>query len=180
MAGLVLVVGPSGAGKDTLIAAARETFRDDPMVVFPRRLVTRAAMAEAEDHDSISFDDFHTTRAAGGFALSWEAHGFGYALPGTLAGDIAAGRTVVANVSARVIGGALVRYPGTRVILVAAERGVRAARLARRGRESATEIEARLARERPPLPEGTSAAIVDNSSDLGAAVAAFCAAIRNG
>src|SRR6185295_15951480 len=37
---LVLVVGPSGAGKDTLIAGARAACRDDATVVFPRRVVT--------------------------------------------------------------------------------------------------------------------------------------------
>ena len=47
---LVLVVGPSGAGKDTLIAGARVKCLNNPTIVFPRRVVTRAASV-AEDND---------------------------------------------------------------------------------------------------------------------------------
>ncbi len=50
---LVVVVGPSGAGKDTLIARARVRLAGDPTIVFPLRLVTRTASA-AEDHQIIS------------------------------------------------------------------------------------------------------------------------------
>jgi ribose 1,5-bisphosphokinase PhnN len=42
---LLAVVGPSGAGKDTLIARARTRLAGDPMIVFPLRIVTRAASA---------------------------------------------------------------------------------------------------------------------------------------
>src|SRR3569833_150302 len=48
---VALVVGPSGAGKDTLIGGAREALAGDDRFVFVRRIVTRAGNS-AEDHDS--------------------------------------------------------------------------------------------------------------------------------
>ena len=40
---LVLIVGPSGAGKDTLIKIARRNLANEGRVKFPRRVVTRRA-----------------------------------------------------------------------------------------------------------------------------------------
>jgi len=53
----VLIVGPSDAGKDTLIAGARTACADAANVAFPRRVVTRA-ISDAEDHDSLDVADF--------------------------------------------------------------------------------------------------------------------------
>lgn len=176
---LVLVVGPSGAGKDTLIAAARERLRDDPRFAFPRRLVTRTALAEAEDHESIDHEAFARIRAEGGFALTWGAHGLGYALPRSIEALLAEGRTVVCNVSRRVVGDAMEKYPDSAVVLITAEPALRAARLAVRGREDEAGIAARLAREGAPVPEAVRPAVVDNSGPVAAGVADFVAALTD-
>ena len=94
----IVVVGPSGAGKDTLIGSARVACADDGSVVFPTRVVTREASA-FEDNEQISLDAFRQARTRGDFAVHWEAHGHCYALPRAIDDDIRAGRTVVANVS---------------------------------------------------------------------------------
>ena len=65
---LVLVVGPSGAGKDTLLAHARAACRDDPDIVFPRRVITRPSSA-AEDHDTLSDAAFDQAVGEGAFAI---------------------------------------------------------------------------------------------------------------
>ncbi len=57
---LILVVGPSGAGKDTIIDGAKEACAGNPAIVFPRRVVTRAVSA-TEDHDTL--DDAAFDRA---------------------------------------------------------------------------------------------------------------------
>src|SRR5258708_40306293 len=95
---LILVVGPSGAGKDTLLSLARAACADDGTIVFPRRVVTREATA-SEDNEQVSFEAFQQSCADGGFAMQWEAHGHSYGLPRAIDDDIRAGRTVVANVS---------------------------------------------------------------------------------
>lgn len=175
---LVLVVGPSGAGKDTLIAAAQAALGGDGRFVFPRRVVTRTAVAELEDHDSLGHDDFEAARRSGRFALDWEAHGLRYGLPGSIEPALAAGKIVVANVSRRVIPDAVRKYARARVVLITAEAGIRARRLAGRGRESPHDVEARLKREGAAVPKGIAPIVIDNSGALEGGIAAIVAALR--
>jgi ribose 1,5-bisphosphokinase len=173
---LVLVVGPSGAGKDTLINAARSALADDPRFVFPRRVVTRPAMASTEDHDSVTAAEFALREANGAYALSWEAHGLCYGLPAQIADDIGAGRIVVMNGSRAMTVAARAKFPGTIVMLIEATPDVRARRLAGRGRESEAEIALRLARE--VTIEIPDAVRIDNSGGLDQGVSQFLAAVR--
>lgn len=130
---LVLVVGPSGAGKDTLIDSARAACRHDPDVVFPRRTVTRPSSA-AEDHDTLSEHAFDQAVTEGAFAIWWSAHGLRYGIPLSIDTDIRAGRTVVCNVSRSVVGAGRKRYARVVVVLVTAPQAILAARLAERKR----------------------------------------------
>jgi ribose 1,5-bisphosphokinase len=142
---LVLVVGPSGAGKDTLIDLARAALRHDAAVVFARRVVTRTATA-AEAHDTLDADAFERAARAGAFALAWEAHGLRYGIPAAVDADIRAGRTVVCNVSRTIIEAARARYADVLVALVTAPPEVLAARLMARARSSDGDVARRLAR----------------------------------
>jgi ribose 1,5-bisphosphokinase len=142
---LVLVVGPSGAGKDTLLNLARAAKAGDSGVVFPRRVVTRAA-SHAEDNVQVSPDVFAQAAARGEFAMHWEAHGHCYGLPRAIEDDIRAGRTVVVNVSRTVIDAVRRAYADIRVVLVTAPADVLASRLAMRSRDSDGPIEQRLRR----------------------------------
>ena len=142
---LVLVVGPSGAGKDTLIDLARAACADDGGVVFARRIVTRAASA-FENNEHVSLEDFARARAQGAFALDWDAHGLLYALPRAIDDDIRAGRAVVANVSRAVVGAMRAAYLNVVVVSVTAPPQVLAERLAARARASDGAISDRLER----------------------------------
>jgi ribose 1,5-bisphosphokinase len=142
---LILVVGPSGVGKDTLLNLARTICAGDRNIVFPRRVVTRAA-SEAEDNLYLSPDAFRRALMQGGFAMHWEAHGHYYGLPCAIEDDICAGRTVVVNVSRTVVDALRRAYVDVVVIAVAAPPEVLAERLAARARGSDGKIGQRLGR----------------------------------
>ena len=147
MAGcLVLVVGPSGAGKDTLIRLARAALAGDPRYVFPRRLVTRPPSGD-EDNDEIDEAAFARGCAAGAFALHWRAHGLGYAIPAQAADRVVGGHVVVCNVSRRIVEEARERGLPVSVVEVTAPPKILARRIAARGRPEDGDLAARLARE---------------------------------
>ncbi|PHK97004.1 phosphonate metabolism protein/1,5-bisphosphokinase (PRPP-forming) PhnN [Pseudoroseomonas rhizosphaerae] len=181
MAGsLVTVVGASGAGKDTLLGAARAALAADPRFVFARRVITRPAEARnhpgAEDHSPMTEAEFEAARADGAFALHWRAHGLCYGIPRAIERDMVEGRVVVANLSRTVLAEAAARYR-LRVLLVTAPPAVLAARLAGRGRESAAEIALRLGRE-ATLPEGLAVREVANDGTPEEGAARLLAALR--
>jgi ribose 1,5-bisphosphokinase len=142
---MVLVVGPSGAGKDTLLGLARSACAGDGRIVFPRRVVTRQA-SQAEDNDELTPDAFRQALMRGEFALHWEAHGHSYALPRRIEDDIRAGRTVVINVSRTVIDAVRLAYANVVVVSITAPPEVLAERLKMRARGSDGRIEERLGR----------------------------------
>ena len=164
---LVLVVGPSGAGKDSLLNAAREVFRGDPRISFARRVITRPADPEGENHEPVTEAEF----AIRNFALSWSAHGLRYGIP---AADTAP--VVVANVSRGVIATAATQYP-VRVIEVTAAPEILAARLASRGRETADDVARRLGRT-AAIPSGVEVETVSNDASLAIGVARFIAVLQ--
>jgi phosphonate metabolism protein PhnN/1,5-bisphosphokinase (PRPP-forming) len=170
---LVTVVGPSGAGKDTLLGQARAGLQGDPRFVFARRVITRPAEATdhagAEDHEPVSDSAFLAALNAGAFALHWQAHGLRYGIPAGIQEELDAGRVVIANLSRAVLAEAHERFR-LKVINVTAPAEVLAARLAGRGRETREEVAARLART-APLPPGIDVAEVvnDGTPEQGAA-----------
>jgi ribose 1,5-bisphosphokinase len=142
---LVLVVGPSGAGKDTLLGLAKAACAEDRSVVFPRRVITREASA-AEENEQVSAGTFQEALTRGEYAMHWEAHGHRYALSRAIDDEIRAGRTIVANVSRTVVGTMRDVYADVVVVSITAPPNVLAERIAMRARSSDGKLEARLGR----------------------------------
>lgn len=162
---LVLVVGPSGAGKDTLLDYVRERLAGDERFRFVRRTITRP-MSVGEDHQPSTPEAFARQVAAGEFALHWQANGLSYGLPSSLRKWIADGRIVIANGSRAVLPEAETSFSGLQTIVVTAAPAVLAARLAARGRETEAAILERMKRS-ASMPEITGNVwIVDNSGSV--------------
>ena len=142
---LVLVVGPSGAGKDTLLGLARAACADDRNIVFPRRVITRETSA-SEENEEVSIGTFQEALTRGEYAMHWEAHGHRYALSRAIDDEIRAGRTIVANVSRTVIGAMRRAYADVVVVSITAPPNVLAERIALRARSSDGKLESRLGR----------------------------------
>ena len=174
---LFLVVGPSGAGKDTLLDGAAARLADDPRFRFPARVITRPAEAGGEDHQPVSGDAFTAMREGGKLALWWQAHGLRYGIRADTLAPLAEGVSVVVNVSRTVIDEARVRFRPVRVLLVDAPDRILARRLHARGRESAPDIAERLRRARATEPAGPDVVRVVNDADPETGIQRFVAAL---
>ena len=78
---LFLVVGPSGAGKDSLIDGARAELAGRRDIVFASRVITRPPKSGDEDNLFATPEEFAAMQATGAFMLHWEAHGLFYGIP---------------------------------------------------------------------------------------------------
>ena len=165
----VPVVGPSGAGKDSLMSFARRHLAGNPAILFATRVITRPSDPAAEAHDTLDEAGFLAAEAEGAFALSWRSHGLCYGVPAEVDIAIRAGRVVVANLSRASVADAIARYADVMPVLVTVSPGVLAARLAARGRESAQDIAARIARNADYAGFGADCRVLDNSGELDAA-----------
>jgi ribose 1,5-bisphosphokinase len=148
---VIAVVGPSGVGKDTLLAGA---VAQSPALHWARRVITRPEVAGGEPFEGVSRAAFAERLARGDFALAWEAHGLSYGIPHAELAVAATGCDVVFNGSRAALPAAQAVCPGLIVLRISAPSKVLAERLAARGRETPAEIEARLCRASYDVPGG--------------------------
>lgn len=142
---LIAVVGPSGAGKDTVIRLARDELAVVPGIVFATRIITRPPHP-SEAYEAIGAEAFAVREAAGDFLISWRANGLAYGLPAALAQDLAQGFAVVANFSRGAVNAARNKAIRVLAVEITADARLLAERIDARGREDAAVREDRLAR----------------------------------
>ena len=141
---LVVVVGASGVGKDSVMRAWR-AIADAGAFHVARRVITRAPDA-SEDHEPVTDADFDALRARGLLATWWRAHGLAYGVRASELAGLARGGWVVVNGSRAHLPALRAQAPRLRTIEITAPADVLAARLAARAREDAQAREGRLQR----------------------------------
>lgn len=143
---LVLVVGPSGAGKDSVIDGAREQLASSGNYHFVRRAITRPATAGGEQHRSVAEAEFVELLNDGRFALSWNSHGLHYGILNEELSLRDRGCLCIANTSRSVVPFARQHLAPVKTVLVTASEATLRHRLETRGRESHDDVSRRLKR----------------------------------
>lgn len=172
---LIAVVGPSGAGKDSILQGLAAAA---PQMRLVRRVITRAPGLGGEAYEAVTPEAFRAAEARGAFCVSWAAHGLQYGIPAAVLEEVLAGADCIANVSRGALAEAAALFPRLTVLNVTADAAVLAERLAGRGRETPGEIADRLSRDASPLPEGIEAITIRNDGTLDEAVTAALAALQ--
>jgi ribose 1,5-bisphosphokinase len=165
---LVYCMGPSGAGKDSLLDWLRPHLPASSPVHWARRTISRAATSGGETHESVDDSTFAQLRDAHAFALHWEANGLHYGVRHAELEPLRRGDWVLVNGSRAYLPQALQQFPELVAVHITASPGVLRQRLAARGRETAQQIEARVQRAVSFQPPPHTAAIEvrnDNALD---------------
>lgn len=175
---LIYVVGPSGAGKDAIIARSRHKLLKIKYLYFSPRYVTRVDGNTCHEL-SITSTAFEYYLRHGYFALSWAAHGIRYAVGLAIDRQLRLGKTVVVNGSRAYLNTALAHYPQITVVQFAVDSAIARARRLARARENADAIAARLERAPPPVAHAGQLHTIDNNGSLDEAVHAFEQVLTN-
>lgn len=143
---LILVVGPSGVGKDTLLDGARDALESDPRFYFLRRDITRPASAGGEAHNSVTIAEFQSRLESGAYRLHWGAHDLLYGLPVSELSGLDQNQAVIANGSRSVLDEARARFERLAIVSIIARDDLLRQRLMVRNRETEGDIECRISR----------------------------------
>lgn len=167
---LVYVVGPSGAGKDSVMEYARTHLPARAGIIFARRFITREPAAAGEQHIPVSSSDFERMRLHRQFALNWDANGLRYGIGREIQTWMDLGFHVITNGSREYLPTALTLFPDAAVICITASIETIRFRLHQRQRESDVEIEKRIQRTTTlSLPSGCRVTTIINDGTLEAA-----------
>lgn len=167
---LIYVVGPSGAGKDSLLLWLRQHIPSTAQVHWARRTIDRPKVdiPNAEDHCSVDTEIFEQMVNQGKFALHWDANTYRYGIRTDELKHLShPSWCVIVNGSRAHLPIAAKTYPGLTVLHVTASADVLRRRLLNRGRESEEAINARLMRVVPiAIPKLSNLIEISNNTTL--------------
>lgn len=172
---IIAVVGPSGVGKDSVMAGLHGAM---PQLHVVRRVITRAPALGGEEYDAVSVADFAGMARYGAFAINWEAHGLRYGVPISVKYQLGKGTDCLVNFSRKALREAAGVFPRLTVLNITARPETLAARLAARGREAPDDIAKRLAEGEKCLPEGLNVITLSNDGALSETVAEAVALLQ--
>lgn len=166
-ASLIYAVGPSGAGKDSLLNWLRLQLPAHLPVAWARRTINRPSAPDGEVHESVETAEFNRLLETNQFALHWAANGHLYGIRHAQLSPSAQTAWVFVNGSRAHLPQAAQHSPGLTVLHITADKEVLMHRLFNRGRESIQEIENRLQRT-PALqvPPGCALIEIRNNASL--------------
>ncbi|MGB3067243.1 MAG: phosphonate metabolism protein/1,5-bisphosphokinase (PRPP-forming) PhnN [Ottowia sp.] len=162
---LVYVIGPSGAGKDSVLGKLREAWPAHDPAHWATRTITRPADAGGEQHEAVNAHTFHQLCQTQAFAMHWTANGLSYGVRHEELKQLSAGQWVFVNGSRAYLTDFLQQWPQATVVQISASIEVLAKRLAARGRETQEAIALRLSRA-VPLQLAPDAVSIVNDGDL--------------
>lgn len=165
---LLVVVGASGAGKDSVVDAWLAALPPARRPHRARRTITRTAHSASEDHEAVADADFDALLARRAFAFHWDAHGLRYGVRHEELSPLLGGGWVVVNGSRAHLPALLAAAPRAWIVEIDAPATLRAARLGDRGREDGGAVSSRLARTVAEVPADLR---ILNDGPLDAAVA---------
>ena len=147
---VILVVGPSGSGKDTLLRHARSILESQDSILFSRRYITRPPDSN-EDNYYVDQYGFEQLQSCGFFLATWEAHNNLYGIPHHIFTTSEASRTVICSISRTAVEKFEEVFPDSTTIHITTDNEILKQRLSRRGREDENSIIKRIQRSKLPV-----------------------------
>ena len=170
---LVLVVGNSGSGKDSIISEVVKRFPSNLKEIhLTQRYIIRPT-SETEDNVVITPEIFKEMSLQKKFSLEWHIYDLDYGVPIDIDDWLKKGHPVIVNVSRTIVKKARSIYRNILVVFISVPFDITLKRVKERARESGKLLQDRIqrAKENQTFPEADF--IVDNSGELEIAIDQF-------
>jgi ribose 1,5-bisphosphokinase len=143
---LIYVMGPSGAGKDSLLDWLKIRLPPQAPICFAKRTIDRPLQALGEQHECVDSATFDRLQKEMSFAMHWLANGRQYGVRHAELEPLRQQHWLLVNGSRAYLPDALRQFDGMTVLHISASADILRARLLARQRETPEAVEARVQR----------------------------------